>query len=90
MTVRRRMWPIVARREFVERARDRGFQVSTAITLLLLTIVILISTASNRPTSFDLAVVGEGSDALGREVRAAADAVGGARRVPGTPAGRAT
>jgi ABC-2 type transport system permease protein len=53
-----------------------AFQVSTAITLLLLTIVILISTASNRPTSFDLAVVGEGSDALGREVRAAADAVG--------------
>ena len=37
MTVRRRLWPIVARREFVERARDRGFQVSTAITLLLLT-----------------------------------------------------
>ena len=76
MTVRRRMWPIVARREFVERARDRGFQVSTAITLLLLTSVILISAASNRPTSFDLAVVGEGSDALGRQVRAAADALG--------------
>jgi ABC-2 type transport system permease protein len=76
MTVRRRMWPIVARREFVERARDRGFQVSTAITLLLLTGVIVISAAFNRPTSFDLVVVGEGSEALGRDVRAAADALG--------------
>jgi ABC-2 type transport system permease protein len=76
MTVRRRMWPIVARREFVERARDRGFQVSTAITLLLLTGVIVISAAFNRPTSLDLVVVGEGSEALGRDVRAAADALG--------------
>jgi ABC-2 type transport system permease protein len=76
MTLRRRLWPIVARREFVERARDRGFQVSTAITLLLLTGVIVISAAVNRPTSFDLVVVGEGSDAIGREVRAAADALG--------------
>jgi len=76
MTVRRRLWPIIARREFVERARDRGFQVSTAITLLLLTGVIVISAVFNRPTSFDLVVVGEGSGALGREVRAAADALG--------------
>ena len=72
----RRLWPIVARREFVERARDRGFQVSTAITVLLLVGVIVISAAFNRPTSFDLVVVGEGSDALGQQVRAAADALG--------------
>jgi len=72
----RRLWPIVARREFVERARDRGFQVSTAITVLLLVGVIVISAVFNRPTSFDLVVVGEGSDALGQQVRAAADAVG--------------
>ena len=72
----RRLWPIVARREFVERARDRGFQVSTAITVLLLVGVIVISAVFNRPTSFDLVVVGEGSGALGREVRAAADALG--------------
>ena len=76
MTVRRRMWPIIARREFVERVRDRGFQVSTAITLVLLTGVIVISAAFNRPTSFDLAVVGEGSDALGAQVRVAAAALG--------------
>jgi ABC-2 type transport system permease protein len=72
----RRLWPIVARREFVERARDRGFQVSTAITVLLLVGVIVISAAFNRPTSFDLVVVGEWSDALGPQVRAAADALG--------------
>ena len=76
MSARRRMWPIVARREFVERARDRGFQVSTAITLLLLVGVIVISAAFNRPTSFDLVVVGAGSEALGEEVRVAADALG--------------
>lgn len=71
-----RMWPIVAKREFVERARDRGFQVSTAITLVLLIGVIVISAVFNRPTSFDLVVVGEGSDALGQQVREAADALG--------------
>ena len=76
MSARRRMWPIVARREFVERARDRGFQVSTAITLLLLVGVIVISAAFNRPTSFDLVVVGAGSEALGGEVRVAAGALG--------------
>jgi ABC-2 type transport system permease protein len=70
------MWPIVARREFVERARDRGFQVSTAITLLLLVGVIVVSAAFNRPTSFDLVVVGAGSGVLGEEVRVAADALG--------------
>jgi ABC-2 type transport system permease protein len=70
------MWPIVARREFVERARDRGFQVSTAITLLLLVGVIVVSAAFNRPTSFDLGVVGAGSEVLGGEVRVAADALG--------------
>jgi len=70
------MWPIVARREFVERARDRGFQVSTVITLLLLVGVIVVSAAFNRPTSFDLVVVGAGSEVLGGEVRVAADALG--------------
>ena len=76
MSAPRRMWPIVARREFVERVRDRGFQVSTAITLLLLVGVIVISAALNRPTSFDLVVVGAGSEVLGGKVRVAADALG--------------
>lgn len=76
MSAPRRMWPIVARREFVERVRDRGFQVSTAITLLLLVGVIVISAALNRPTSFDLVVVGAESEVLGGKVRVAADALG--------------
>ena len=82
MSARRRMWPIVARREFVERARDRGFQVSTAITLLLLVGVIVVSAAFNRPTSFDLVVVGAGSEVLGGEVRVAADALGFVKVLP--------
>ena len=65
MSARRRMWPIVARREFVERARDRGFQVSTAITLLLLVGVIVVSAAFNRPTSFDLVFNLKTAQALG-------------------------
>ena len=75
MTDRRSLWPIVARREFVERVRDRGFQVSTAITLVLLIGIIVISAIFNRPTRFDLAVVGEGSDVVARDVVAAANAL---------------
>jgi ABC-2 type transport system permease protein len=71
----RSLWPIVARREFVERVRDRGFQVSTAITLVLLIGIVVISALFSRPTTFDLAVVGEGSDAIARDVVAAAKAL---------------
>jgi ABC-2 type transport system permease protein len=71
----RSLWPIVARREFVERARDRGFQVSTSITLVLLVGIVVISALFNRPTTFDLAVVGSGSDAVARDVAAAAKAL---------------
>ena len=71
----RSLWPIVARREFVERARDRGFQVSTSITLVLLVGIVVISALFNRPTTFDLAVVGSGSDAIARDVAAAAKAL---------------
>ncbi len=75
MSRERSLWPIVARREFVERVRDRGFQVSTTITLVLLIGIIVISALFNRPTTFDLAVVGEGSDAIARDVVAAANAL---------------
>jgi ABC-2 type transport system permease protein len=71
----RSLWPIVARREFVERARDRGFQVSTSITLVLLVGIVVISALFNRPTTFDLAVVGSGSHAVARDVAAAAKAL---------------
>lgn len=71
----RSLWPIVARREFVERIRDRGFQVSTAVTLVLLIGIIVVTGLFNRPTRFDLAVVGEGSDAIAHDVVAAATAL---------------
>jgi ABC-2 type transport system permease protein len=65
----------VARREFVERARDKGFVVSTAITLLILVGVIVATALLDRGTRFDLAVVRDGSP-VGRQVVAAADALG--------------
>ena len=65
-------WRIVARREFVERARDRGFLVSTAITLLILVGIILITNALDRGTTFDVVVVGDGSASLAEDVIAAA------------------
>ena len=72
---RRSLWPIVARREFVERVRDRGFQVSTSITLVLLVGIVVISALFNRPTRFDLAVVGDGSNTIARDVALAARAL---------------
>ena len=67
----RRAWPIVARREFVERARDRGFLISTAITLLILVGVIVVGAIFNRGTEFDLGVVGPESRSIGEQVVAA-------------------
>jgi ABC-2 type transport system permease protein len=68
-------WRIVGHREFVERARDRGFVISTIITLAILVGVIVVSAVLNRGTSFDLGVVGEGSREIGREVVAAGAAL---------------
>lgn len=67
-------WRIVARRELVERAREKSFAISTAITLLILIAVIVISSVLGGGTTFDLAVVGEGSEAIGRQVVSAARA----------------
>ena len=49
---------LVARREFVERARDRSFLISTAITLVVLVGFIVGTSLLNRGTRFDLGVVG--------------------------------
>ncbi|HEY7659784.1 MAG TPA: ABC transporter permease [Actinomycetota bacterium] len=68
----RGVWRIIARREFVERGRDRGFAISTAITLLILVGIIVITSAVGGRTTYDLAVVGEGSRAVGEDVVAAA------------------
>lgn len=67
---------LVARREFVERARDRSFIVSTAITLLVLVGFILVNAFLGGETRFDLGVVGEGSGATARAVEAAAPTLG--------------
>jgi ABC-2 type transport system permease protein len=68
-----RPWAIVARREFVERGRDRGFVISTAVTLLILVAVIVVTGLLDRGTRFDLGVVGDGSATTGRFAVAAAD-----------------
>jgi ABC-2 type transport system permease protein len=72
----RGVWRVVARREFVERGRDRGFIISTAITLLVLVGVIVLTSVLGRGTRFDLAVVGEDSTAMGDEIVTAAAALG--------------
>ncbi len=69
-------WRIVARREFVERARDRGFLISTVITLLILVGIIVITNALDRGTTFDVVVVGEGSASLAEDVTTAASVLG--------------
>ena len=66
------VWTIVSRREFVERARDRGFAISTAITLVILVGIIVVSAIFDRGTRFDLAAVGEGSREIARDVAATA------------------
>lgn len=63
---------LVARREFVERLHDRGFQISTAITLLILLGFIVATALFGGGTRFDVGVVGEGARTTGEEVVAAA------------------
>lgn len=69
------VWTIVARREFVERARDRGFAISTAITLAILVGIIVVSSILDRETRFELAAVGDLSREIARDVAAAAPLV---------------
>jgi ABC-2 type transport system permease protein len=66
---------IVARREFVERIRDRGFLISTGITLLILVVFIGASAMLGRGTRFDLGVVGDVSRPVGEQVVDAAAAL---------------
>ena len=55
----RGMWRVVAARDFSVRLRDKGFAISTAITVTVLSIFILLRAYSGGPDSFDLAVVGD-------------------------------
>ena len=66
----RAMWRVVAARDFWVRLRDKGFVISTLITLTVLSIFILIRAYGGGPDSFDLGYVGDRTiaervDALG-------------------------
>ena len=55
-----RMWLVVARRDFWVRLRDKGFVISTVLTVTVLTVFVLISAYGGGGTaSFRLAVAGE-------------------------------
>ena len=70
-------WILVTRREFWVRLRDRGFLISTAITVTVLSVFILANAAvGDRRPQFRLAVVGVESLAFGQEAVGVA-AVGG-------------
>ncbi|MEP6973566.1 MAG: ABC transporter permease [Actinomycetota bacterium] len=68
-------WWLVAQRDFWFRLRDKGFLISTGITLAVLTVFILIRTygGSDTPT-FDLGLLGTGSADVGPLVVSAGDA----------------
>jgi ABC-2 type transport system permease protein len=55
----RGMWRVVAARDFSVRLRDKGFVISTGITITVLSIFILLRAYASGPDSFDLAVVGD-------------------------------
>ena len=76
MKADRGAYRLIARREFVERVRDKSFIVSTALTLVILLGVIVAGAALGGPASFDLGVVGPGS-------REPASLVAGAGRARG-------
>jgi ABC-2 type transport system permease protein len=58
-TTDRGMWLVVARRDFWVRLRDRGFVISTAITLIVLSIFILLGAFSgDEASSFRLGLAG--------------------------------
>ncbi|HEU4356237.1 MAG TPA: ABC transporter permease [Actinomycetota bacterium] len=65
---------IVARREFVERIRDKGFLISTGITLLVLVVFVGAGALFAGGTAYDVGLTGPDARALGDRIveRAAA------------------
>lgn len=55
----RGMWRVVAARDFSVRLRDKGFVISTAITVTVLTVFILVRAFASGGDAFGLGVVGE-------------------------------
>ncbi len=70
----RGMWRVVAARDFSVRLRDKGFVISTMITLTVLSIFILLRAYSGGPESFDLGYVEDRS--VADRVAALADRAG--------------
>jgi ABC-2 type transport system permease protein len=69
-------WRLVAARDFTVRLRDKGFVISTAITLTVLTVFILLRAVGGDSTpSFDLAITGTDPgrfESLAAEIESAA------------------
>jgi ABC-2 type transport system permease protein len=55
----RRAYLLVARREFVERARDRSFRISTGVTMAFLVGFVLVASFTGGAKRYDVGVVGE-------------------------------
>jgi ABC-2 type transport system permease protein len=80
----------VARREFVERIRDKGFLISTGITLSILVLFVGASALMAQTSSYDLAIAGAGAEAIAERVVAEAEAAGVEVRLrPAASAGEA-
>jgi ABC-2 type transport system permease protein len=62
---------IVARREFIERFRDKGFRISTGITLTILVGFLALSSLMGGRPRYDLVVVGRDAAEVGRQIESA-------------------
>jgi ABC-2 type transport system permease protein len=70
-------WRLVAQRDFWYRLRDKGFLISTAITMVVLTGLILLKAYGGGGTpTFDLGLLGPGSARLGPLIVRAAESQG--------------
>jgi ABC-2 type transport system permease protein len=67
---------LVARREFVERARDRSFKISTGVTLAFLVGFILVASLSGGAKRYVVGVVGDESASSMRLARTATRSLG--------------
>jgi ABC-2 type transport system permease protein len=67
---------LVARREFVERARDRSFRISTGVTMAFLIGFILLASVTGGTKSYDVGVVGPDAAASVKLAQTAARALG--------------
>jgi ABC-2 type transport system permease protein len=66
---------IVARREFRERFKDRGFRISTGITLTIMVGFLVITSLAGGRARYDLAVVGRDASEVGNQIESASAAL---------------